>query len=182
MMRGTSMKNGKGASVPRAREDEIIVKEMGDEVLVYDLKDHRAHCLNETAARVWRSCDGRKTVAEIARRLESALETPVDDRIVWLALDQLEKFNLLKPHMPKRNRRPQVSRRALILRGVTAAVLLPLIVTISAPTAFAASSPIAQAACTARHNNDPGGCGGNPCSDVSGTTCQALGNSCHCHQ
>ena len=174
------MKNGRGTRVPRARRDQLIVKEVRDDVLVYDVKNYKAHCLNNTAARVWRNCDGRRTVAEIARRLERDLESPVDDRVVWLALDQLEKFNLLKSHTPKPKGMPQISRRALIRRGVTAAVLLPLIVTISAPTAFAASSPIIQSVCQSRHNSDPGGCGGNPCSDVPGTTCKAMGNSCHC--
>lgn len=174
------MKNAKGTRVPRARNDQLIVKEVRDDVLVYDLKTYKAHCLNDTVARVWRSCDGRRTVADIAQRLEKDLKSPVHAEVIWLALDQLEKFNLLTSHTPKPKGMPQISRRALIRAGISGAVLLPLIVTISAPTALAAGSPITQATCTSRHNNDPGGCGGNPCSDVPNTTCKNTGNACHC--
>src|SRR5437660_1367121 len=167
------MRNVKETRVPRARKDQLIVKEVRGDVLVYDLKTYKAHCLNDTAARVWRSCDGRRTVAEIAQRLERDLKSPVDCRVVWLALDQLDKFNLLKSSTPKPIGMPQISRRTLIRSGLAAAVLLPLIVTISAPTALAAGSPITKATCQSRLQSGADGGGGNPCSDVPGQTCQA---------
>ncbi len=175
------MKKGRATKPPRARKDQLIVKEVQDDVLVYDLKNYKAHCLNDTAARVWRSCDGRRTVRDIAQRLEKELKSPVNEKVVWLALDQLEKFNLLTGNTLKPKGMLQVSRRALIFRGVTAAVLLPLIVTISAPTAFAAGTAITRAVCRTRRNNVGGGCGGTPCSDVPGKSClRANGQNCNC--
>ena len=41
------------ALMPRARQDELVVEELQDETLVYDLKRHKARCLNRTAALVW---------------------------------------------------------------------------------------------------------------------------------
>ena len=41
------------ALMPRARQDELVVEELPDETLVYDLKRHKARCLNRTAALVW---------------------------------------------------------------------------------------------------------------------------------
>ena len=52
--------------LPRARQASLIIKEVDDETLIYDLETDKAHCLNSTASRVWKSCDGRTSVAEIA--------------------------------------------------------------------------------------------------------------------
>ncbi len=51
---------------PKARNPEILVQEIGDEVLIYDLEINKAFSLNETCAMVWRECDGEKPIAEIA--------------------------------------------------------------------------------------------------------------------
>ena len=45
---------------PVARTESLIVKEVDGETLVYDLTTDKAHCLNDTATRVWKNCDGRK--------------------------------------------------------------------------------------------------------------------------
>jgi hypothetical protein len=47
---------------PLARREKLVVQNLGDETLIYDLDENRAYCLNETAARVWQFCDGEKTV------------------------------------------------------------------------------------------------------------------------
>ena len=44
---------------PLARSEELVIEELGDELLVYDERTQRAHCLSATAARVWRACDGK---------------------------------------------------------------------------------------------------------------------------
>ena len=69
------------ALMPRARQDELIVEELQDETLVYDLKRHKAHCLNRTSALVWRRCDGRTTVAEVAALRERELKIPADQAV-----------------------------------------------------------------------------------------------------
>ena len=38
--------------MPRARQDELVVEELPDETLVYDLKRHKALCLNRTSVLV----------------------------------------------------------------------------------------------------------------------------------
>ena len=50
--------------MPRARQDELVVEELSDETLVYDLKRHKANCLNRTAALVWQDCDGQTSVSQ----------------------------------------------------------------------------------------------------------------------
>ncbi|MCZ7575070.1 MAG: PqqD family protein [Ardenticatenaceae bacterium] len=133
--------------VPRARTEGLVIQEMPAgpglpyEVLVYDLDRHEAHCLNETAARVWQHCDGASTVGEVARRLGQALCAPVDERVVWYALGQLERFRLLQDRVALPADLARISRRELVRRlGLAAAVAVPLIISVAAPPPAAAAS------------------------------------------
>ncbi|MBC8032272.1 MAG: PqqD family peptide modification chaperone [Pyrinomonadaceae bacterium] len=67
-------------------------RELADETLIYDLATDQAYCLNLTAARVWKNCDGERTVAQLGELLKVDADAPVPDDIIWLALDQLEKI------------------------------------------------------------------------------------------
>jgi hypothetical protein len=133
---------------PRARTDELIVRQLPDETLVYDLARDKAHCLNKTAALVWRHCDGRTSVAELARLLARDANAPADERVVWLALKQLNRDHLLvadaspPPHLCGLNRRQMM--RSL---GRAALVALPLVTTIIAPTPAQASYALPSGAC-----------------------------------
>jgi hypothetical protein len=131
---------GREQVLPRAREVEIVVQELPDEVLVYDLKRHKAHCLNQSAAFVWRRCDGRTSVAEMARLLGEELRAPVSEEVVWLALDRLGKARLLEGRAPEWLG-PGLSRREVVRKlGLGAAVALPLIISVTAPTAAQAQT------------------------------------------
>ena len=83
------------SELPHARDEELAVQELADEVLVYDLKRHKAHCLNPAVARIWKRCDGKTTVAELARHLGEAEESAIAEEAVWVALEQLSKAHLL---------------------------------------------------------------------------------------
>jgi len=145
---------------PRAREEGLIVERLGDELLVYDEATHRSHCLNRAAALIWENCDGRSTVGEIARRVGDALNTEAAEAVVRLALEDFGRKGLLS-EKPPRHAPGRISRRELVRRLSVAAVLLPVITTITAPTAYAAVS-----------------CGGGSCA-VNGAMCG--GNpSCVC--
>jgi hypothetical protein len=130
--------------MPLARTQELIVQELPDETLVYDSVTHKAHCLNKTAASIWRHCDGRSTVAETADALHELHGLPRDERIVEFTLQQFAKARLLDGPAARPVPESKMSRRELAKHvGVTvgaAAVLLPLISSIVAPTAYAAAS------------------------------------------
>ena len=135
---------------PRARREGLVIKELPGEVLVYDLERDKAHCLNQTAAIVWKHCDGKTSVKGIADLLANELRTPVDEKLVWLALDQFGRHQLLeeKPALPSMmaglNRRQMV--RAL---GLAALVAVPLVTTIVAPTPAQAATCLPNgSACT----------------------------------
>jgi hypothetical protein len=126
---------------PIARKQGLVIQELPDEVLVYDLDRDRAHCLNQTAAFVWQRCNGKNTTAQIARTLGQQFDSVVDEKLVWLALDQLGKNHLLDkqsmppPELMGMNRRAMV--RAL---GLAALVAVPVVTSIVAPTPTQAAS------------------------------------------
>jgi hypothetical protein len=117
---------------PRARKEGLVVQTLPDETLVYDLDRDLAHCLNQTATLIWNRCDGSSTTRQIARAVSDDLNHPVDERFVWVALDQLSRNHLLTngapPPVAGMNRREVM--RAL---AVSAAVALPVVASIVAP-------------------------------------------------
>ena len=142
--------------MPRAREEELVVEKLPDETLVYDLKSHKASCLNRTAALVWSDCDGQTSVAEMATMLERELETPVDEAVVWMALDRLSKVHLLSDPVTLPADRAQYSRREMLrkLRRVAGiALVLPVIESIIAPLAAAQASCLTN--CSGQPNCTP---------------------------
>jgi hypothetical protein len=152
--------------LPEARRDGIIRKEVDGELLVYDLERNTAHCLNPTAAQVWKLSDGQTSISELALSLGKTLGTSLDESVVQLALKQLSADHLLVESYAVPPISAGLSRRALVRRLGLAAALLPLITTITAPIAAAAGS-----ACTG--TCVPGGVGNGGC--ALGCTCQATG-------
>jgi hypothetical protein len=140
---------------PRARSEGLVVTELPDELLVYDRERHQAHCLNPTAALVFKHCDGRRSVEQIARMLRRELDAPADERLVWLSLERLEKAHLLeeRPVAPE-----AVGRRELVRRLGRAAVILPVVATVLAPTPAEALTSGCVADCTGQPVGTPCWC------------------------
>ena len=130
-------------ALPLARQSSLVVKDVDDATLVYDRETDEAHCLNKTAARVWKQCDGKTTPGEIAQRLGDEFDTQVDQDVVWLALDQLNKFKLLEQsaQMPPAFL-SSVSRRQVVRALGVAAIVLPAVTSIIVPHATAQASCI----------------------------------------
>src|SRR5918993_3269824 len=169
----TLMNQANDRLMPRARKTSLVVKELKDEVLVYDLERDKAHSLNSSAAFIWKKCNGRRTVEEVAQAVSKEFKVPADEQTVWLALDQLSKFNLLEAKITRPAGMPQISRRQMMRIGAAAAFALPVIVSIVAPTAANAQTSISPSVCNARIQPN---CGGTPCTGGSGgQTCQPFG-------
>jgi len=97
-------------------------------VVVYDLESHRSHCLNRTAALVWRACDGRRTVAAVAAQIGRELGMPADEHLVRYTLRRLHDARLLDtPIEGTTLTRRQVARR------IGQAALLPMVISLLAP-------------------------------------------------
>jgi GAF domain-containing protein len=131
-------------ALPRARKKDLVIRELDDETLVYDTERDEAHCLNQTAALVWKQCDGKTTAREAVQSLQRTLGVSVDTDIVWLAVKQLQRFHLVEGSQKS----PSVSRRALVLKYAPAALALPVIMSITAPTpALVASCAATNGSC-----------------------------------
>ena len=157
------MKTNEEAKLPAAREDELIVQEMGEEVLVYDQRQRRAHCLNRTAALVWRELDGRQTAAEVAARLSREVGATVAPEVVELAVEELRRGGLLSGGGGGRG--GGVSRREMMRRvGLGAAVGLPVVASVLAPKAAEAASCLpGGSACTTSAQCCSGICNASTC-------------------
>jgi hypothetical protein len=146
--------------LPRSRTQGLVIRELDDETLVYDTERDEAYCLNQTAALVWQQCDGETTAAQAARSLQNKLDVSVDTDFVWLAIKQLRRYHLLAGTMKS----PSVLRRDLVLKYAPAALALPVIISITAPT------PAQAATC------------GQPCSTFAacptGCVCNFSSNTC----
>src|SRR5512141_2061018 len=97
---------------PVARRDGLLTRELKDELLVYDTTQHRAHCLNRTAATVFRNADGTRTVADLALLLAPDVDRATGESIVEEALARLGEAALLEgePAAPRWSRREVVRR------------------------------------------------------------------------
>ena len=123
------------AQLPQARRSGLIVEELPGETLVYDSESDSALCLNQTAAQVWKQCDGKTTPTRMAHLLEKEFQITGGDEVVALALERLEKSHLLTSKLAPQL--PGISRRELVRRVSIAAALVPVIALILVPTASA---------------------------------------------
>lgn len=139
---------------PVARKSGLVVQEMPDEVLVYDLNSNKAHCLNQTAASVWKACDGKTSISEIAAHFGKG----ASEDLVWLAIDQLNESQLLESQIQSKFKGQ--SRRDVIKKiGLASIVAVPVIASLVAPqNALAAQS----------------------CNCVNNTQCTTGPNAGHC--
>jgi Coenzyme PQQ synthesis protein D (PqqD) len=168
------MKSKENGHIALARKRELIVKELSDEVLVYDLSDNKAHCLNQTAAFVWKHCDGENTVPEIAAMMAEEWKKPVGEEIVWLALKQLSRAKLLEEPVTATGESMRASRRAVLRKLGAAAALTPMVISLVAPTASAgASIPPVCLTCSSF-------AGGKTCPDVCNNVLGCCFNNASC--
>lgn len=152
---------------PLARQNGIVVQEMPDEVLVYDLDTNKAHCLNHSAAFVWKSCDGNNSVGDIVKQFEATGGGKVTEDFVWLAIDQLHENGLLQNEVAPKFQ-GQSRRQVLKTIGLASMVALPVIASLVAPT-----SALAAVSCTCTANSQ---CAGRAC--PSTTNCNTTSGLC----
>lgn len=154
---------------PAARREGLLLRELPDELVVYDTAENRAHCLNRTAAAVFRLADGTRDVDDLARLVAPGTGAAEGRAVVRLALDRLGEAGLVAaaPVSPPPSRRELLRRAAL-----GTAILLPAVASMVAPTPAEAA-----ATCT---DDCVGKADGTPCSCFGADPCTAtcIANSC----
>ncbi len=164
---------------PTARKSGLVIQEVPDEVLVFDLESNKAHCLNNTAALVWKSCDGKMSVPEIAKFIGKQTGKTVGDDLVWLAIDQLDENRLLES-TPESPLKGQTRREAIKKIGLASMIAIPVVASLVAPqsamanlsctclTSFACANDAALAPC------------GSPCCNQAGVCAPVLPGPGNC--
>ncbi len=126
---------------PKAREENLVVQEFDGEVLIYDLNTNKAFSLNETSSLVWQLCDGDNSFSEISESISRKLDSPANEDLVWLALDQLKKEKLIANGNEVVSNFTGMSRREVIKKvGLGTMIALPIVSSLVAPTAASAQS------------------------------------------
>lgn len=141
---------------PLARRNEIVTQEMGDEVLIYDLKSDKAFALNSTSSAIWQYCDGKNSISDIAQKMSVELKESVSEDLVWLALEGLKKEKLIENENELTSPFVGISRRQVIRQiGTTSLIALPIIGALVAPLAIHAQSAGCSTGASGRALNCP---------------------------
>jgi hypothetical protein len=123
---------------PVARDQGLVIQELGDESLVYDRETDVAHCLGAVATRVWRACNGERDLGDLARFSATSEDLAAE------AVDELRSKGLLVAPPASAGDSTDVSRRHALKRIVgtgLAATSMPLIVSATVASAAGSTSP-----------------------------------------
>lgn len=115
--------------LPPLSTQDIIEQNLGDEILLFNLKTNKALSLNKTAATVYKYCDGQTTLEKVCR------DEGLTKEIVYLSLKELEKENLVELAKDLLADLKNISRREVVRKVGTAGIFaLPVLAVIVAPT------------------------------------------------
>ncbi|MGI8670849.1 MAG: hypothetical protein ACR2J3_13545 [Aridibacter sp.] len=165
-------------SKPESRKKDIVVQELEDEVLVYDLLKNKAFCLNKTSAVIWQNCNGERLIEEIAEVSGRKLNADINAEMVWLALEQFKKDSLLEEYTSSDALFNGMSRREVIRKvSIGSLIALPIVSSLVAPMAVHAGSATCMGSCQCPNATvtfcSPTGVGGT-------LQCQTLTPTCRC--
>lgn len=146
-------KSKKAYIFPVARAENILIQEVGDELVVYDQETNESHCLNPIVTNVWHFCNGQNTFEDIVRLLERELngsgsQVSVNtEKLVQLSLEELKNHKLIvfkeytiKPPEGSFVSRRKVVKSAALVGGFAIGSASPLIKSIIAPEPSMAAS------------------------------------------
>jgi hypothetical protein len=150
---------------PLARSTDLIIEELGEELLIYDSTADRAHSLTPVAAKVWRSCDGNTSAPELSTKLG------LDADVVARALDELSGCDLLEQPPTLAPVAEGSTRREVTIKAAkvgAAAAAAPLILSVAAPPAYAVAT---LEVCLSFSSGNCGKTGADGCSKSIGCCC-----------
>lgn len=161
----------------------FVVRHLDNEVVVYDTRTDKAHLLNPTSSAVWESWSPEASLATVASDVAEQLGVPVSVELVEATLDELAVAGLIERPSAV-SEMPGISRRSLLKKAGIAAVLLPAVTTILAPTPAAASHTGGLCAqqnqpCDTNSHCCSNTCTGNTCvCTPHGTACPSVVTEC----
>ena len=64
---------------PPTPSKNVSLQRVGQEAILHDRSNGRAHVINESAAQVWDLCNGRNTLDQIVSAFAAAYQLPASD-------------------------------------------------------------------------------------------------------
>ena len=130
---------GEERTLPRVRTNGLVVKELPDETLIYDVETNTAFCLNKAATVIMNACDGRSTIADAQRELRQHAGSEVDSGLIWNTVEEFRRRDLLTGSAGPFTQE-LVPRRALLKQAAALGVAVPIVMALAAPPALHAAS------------------------------------------
>ncbi len=130
----------RGDLLPPLRTADVLVCELEDERLMYDLGSHKVACLNQWARLIAGRCDGVTTVGEMIDLIKGDGAEEHAELLINETLNQLARAGLLAESSSSPRQPIAPSRRSVLKAAASLGVSLPLVSWLVAPTAYAAVS------------------------------------------
>jgi hypothetical protein len=83
---------------PPTPSKEVSLQRVGDEAILHDRRNGRAHVINEAAAQIWELCDGRNTFIQIVAAFAASyqLATPEVSEDVQYILTRFRELRVIE--------------------------------------------------------------------------------------
>lgn len=168
---------------PAARQVGLVMTRTNHELMAFDTETNQLHHLNPLATAVWARLDGTQTVGDIATAVSAELDEDVSPEAIVESLRLLSNAGLLQTAwVAAQGLGSRSSRRTLLRRATVAgAVAVPVIASITAPSAAMANSvnDVCGAPCVQGAQGQDNVCKGQ-CSQCNANTEPQYVNTC-CH-
>lgn len=64
------------------KKSDLILKDLGDEFLIYSAENKELHVINQTARLIWEMCDGEHSVNDMESEIRAHFSVPQEMSIV----------------------------------------------------------------------------------------------------
>lgn len=123
--------------LPKAKTENFVVQDLNDGILIYNLANNKAFSLNQTSAIIYQSCDGKTTIEELKTK------SGFTEDLVHLTLAELNKMGFVEMPSDYVSSLDGMSRREAVKKvGLATMIALPIITSVTAPSAANAASNV----------------------------------------
>ncbi|TGO02859.1 hypothetical protein PN36_17920 [Candidatus Thiomargarita nelsonii] len=77
------------------KKEDIVLRDIGDETVLYNPQTKAIHVLNKTSSMVWESCDGKHSLEMIEKKIRDKFEVSSAQDVKEDIIESLNKFSEL---------------------------------------------------------------------------------------
>jgi hypothetical protein len=114
--------------------ESLSIERLSDgSTAIVDNRVKSVHSLNPSATLVWEACAKGATTAQICKAIEAKSGSPADAEVIYHALAQLQRANLIESESPISAENIDLGRRSMLKRaGAAGAIAIPVVLTLTA--------------------------------------------------